>query len=115
MRLVVALSVSSLVGLAVACTAGTAPTPGVGAEPAGSAATSPPTPAPGAADTYHKDVEPIVQAHCQKCHAPGGIGPFSLLTYAGAKDYAQLMAEKTAERVMPPAACTGATAAPPPS
>lgn len=102
MRQVVALSVFSLLGLAVACTAGTAPMPGAGAEPSGSAATSPPTTGAGAAVTYHKDVEPIVQAHCQKCHAPGGIGPFSLLTYAGAKDYAQLMAEKTAERVMPP-------------
>jgi len=28
--------------------------------------------------TFYKDVLPIVQGHCQTCHRPGQIGPFSL-------------------------------------
>ena len=32
--------------------------------------------------TFHKDVEPIMQAKCQQCHRPNDIAPFSLLTYA---------------------------------
>lgn len=52
--------------------------------------------------TFHKDVEPIVQARCQTCHSPGGIGPFSLMTYADAKDFAPSMVDMTASRAMPP-------------
>jgi len=26
--------------------------------------------------TFHKDVLPILQKHCQTCHRPGQIGPF---------------------------------------
>jgi hypothetical protein len=57
---------------------------------------------PGQAVTFHKDVEPIVQAHCQKCHTDGGIAPFSLMSYALAKDFAPSMVEETAARRMPP-------------
>jgi len=38
--------------------------------------------------TYSKDVAPIVQKHCQVCHRPGEAGPFSLLTYADARQRA---------------------------
>src|SRR5262249_28586066 len=31
--------------------------------------------------TFHKDVQPILQTHCQGCHRPGEVGPFSLMTY----------------------------------
>ncbi len=27
--------------------------------------------------TFHRDVEPILQKHCQECHRPGEIAPFS--------------------------------------
>jgi hypothetical protein len=30
---------------------------------------------------WSKDICPILQEHCQKCHRPNGGGPFSLLTY----------------------------------
>lgn len=63
-----------------------------------SSSTSP----PAAPVTFHKDVEPIVQAHCQGCHTPDGIAPFSLLTYDTAKDYAPAMASQTKARIMPP-------------
>ena len=31
--------------------------------------------------TFHKDVQPILQNHCQECHRPGEVAPMSLLTY----------------------------------
>src|SRR5205823_11301388 len=34
--------------------------------------------------TYHREIAPILNRHCVACHRPGGIGPFSLLTAAGA-------------------------------
>jgi hypothetical protein len=57
---------------------------------------------PGARVTFHKDIEPIVQERCQTCHSPGGIGPFSLMTYADAKDFAPSMVDMTASKKMPP-------------
>jgi len=52
--------------------------------------------------TFCKDVAPIVQANCQTCHHPGGIGPFSLMTYQAAKPYAPVIKFFTQSRVMPP-------------
>jgi copper type II ascorbate-dependent monooxygenase-like protein len=52
--------------------------------------------------TFHKDVEPIVQSRCQKCHQPGGLAPFSLATYADAKAMAPAMKVETTARRMPP-------------
>jgi mono/diheme cytochrome c family protein len=52
--------------------------------------------------TYHRDIAPILQANCQECHRPGGIGPFSLLTYADAREHAAAIRAMTAARIMPP-------------
>ena len=52
--------------------------------------------------SFHKDVEPIFQKHCQECHRPGEIGPFSLLTYAKAKASAARIKEAVTTRRMPP-------------
>jgi len=52
--------------------------------------------------TFHKDVEPILQRSCQKCHQEGGIAPFSLMTYADAKAVAGSMVTQTKARIMPP-------------
>jgi len=30
--------------------------------------------------TYSEQVAPILQRHCQECHRPGQVAPFSLLT-----------------------------------
>ena len=36
--------------------------------------------------TFTRDVAPILFTHCVGCHRPGGIGPFSLTTYAAVRD-----------------------------
>ncbi|MEZ5318534.1 MAG: tetratricopeptide repeat protein [Vicinamibacterales bacterium] len=57
---------------------------------------------PAPAVTYNRDVAPILFAHCAACHRPGGIGPFSVLTYAEAAAHADDVAGETRERRMPP-------------
>ncbi len=52
--------------------------------------------------TYHRDVQPILQKHCQECHRPGEIGPFSLMTYKQAVNWAQDIKNYTQRREMPP-------------
>jgi tetratricopeptide (TPR) repeat protein/mono/diheme cytochrome c family protein len=52
--------------------------------------------------TFTRHVAPIVYAHCAACHHPGGAGPFSLLTYDGARKHAKQIAAVTAARYMPP-------------
>lgn len=56
----------------------------------------------GDAPTWYKNVLPITQNQCATCHTPGGIGPFSLDSYATAKPMAQAMKAATAEKRMPP-------------
>jgi len=31
--------------------------------------------------SFYRDVLPILQGHCQSCHRPDAIAPFSLMTY----------------------------------
>ncbi len=57
---------------------------------------------PGAAPTFHRDVEPLLQKHCMNCHSPGNIAPFSLTTYESAQAVASRLAVTTRERTMPP-------------
>jgi peroxiredoxin len=52
--------------------------------------------------TYHRDVAPILQKHCQSCHRPGEIGPFALLTYPQARRWARDIKQYTRNRSMPP-------------
>jgi hypothetical protein len=52
--------------------------------------------------TYSRDVLPILQNHCQGCHRPGEVGPFSLLTYRQAVNWASDIKEYTGSRQMPP-------------
>src|SRR2546426_7644719 len=42
-----------------------------------------------ASPSFHKEVEPILQKHCQECHRPGEIAPFSLLSYNDARPWAK--------------------------
>jgi len=46
--------------------------------------------------TFHKDIEPILQRSCQRCHNPNSVAPMSLLTYAQARPYAREMKRRTA-------------------
>ncbi|MFO0871071.1 MAG: redoxin domain-containing protein [Pirellulales bacterium] len=52
--------------------------------------------------TFHRDISRILQQHCQECHRPGGIGPFSLLTLEDSVRWADDIREFTAQRQMPP-------------
>ena len=52
--------------------------------------------------TYSKDVAPILQKNCQVCHRPGEAGPFSLLTYEGARRRATKIRDAVGDRRMPP-------------
>src|SRR5262249_13272925 len=47
-------------------------------------------------------VLPILQDHCQLCHRPGEIAPFSLLTYRDALPRARAIAASSAAKKMPP-------------
>lgn len=52
--------------------------------------------------TYYRDVAAILQNRCQSCHRPGEVGPFSLLTYKQASNWADDIKEYTQNRKMPP-------------
>ena len=52
--------------------------------------------------TWSKDIVPIVQQHCQGCHRPGDIGPFSLASYDPAYRERQKILRAVERRKMPP-------------
>ena len=54
------------------------------------------------APTFNKDVLPILQQHCQECHRPGEIAPFSLLTYSEARPWAKAIKTAILTDKMPP-------------
>ncbi|MDR3637912.1 MAG: ascorbate-dependent monooxygenase [Isosphaeraceae bacterium] len=54
------------------------------------------------APTYFRDVERILQKHCQECHRAGQIAPFPLLTYEHARKRASDLARVVETRSMPP-------------
>jgi tetratricopeptide (TPR) repeat protein len=54
------------------------------------------------AQTYTRDIAPIVYAHCSPCHRPGEGAPFPLLTYADIRKRARMVSDVTQSRYMPP-------------
>jgi peroxiredoxin/mono/diheme cytochrome c family protein len=52
--------------------------------------------------TYYRDVVPVLQDNCQGCHRAGEVGPFSLMTYRQAVNWAGDLKEYTQSRKMPP-------------
>ena len=48
--------------------------------------------AQGAPVTFNKDIAPLVFDRCASCHQPGGLGPFSVLTYASVRQHATQIA-----------------------
>ena len=52
--------------------------------------------------TFTRDVAPILYANCTTCHRPGGLGPMSLLTFAGAKRAAARIRKAVSTGYMPP-------------
>lgn len=55
-----------------------------------------------AAVTFWDDVAPVLYERCVSCHREGGIGPFSLTTFAEAEPWAVAVAAATEARTMPP-------------
>jgi peroxiredoxin len=56
----------------------------------------------GRAVTFNRDVAPIVFRSCVRCHRPGDVGPFSLLTYQDAAKRAEFIRDVIADGRMPP-------------
>ena len=59
--------------------------------------------------TYSKDIAPILQRSCQRCHQPDSVAPMSLLTYQEVRPFARAIKLRTglarapyARDVMPP-------------
>ncbi len=52
--------------------------------------------------TYHKDVVPILQQHCQQCHRAGEPAPMPLMTYKQVRPWARAVKEAVLSRRMPP-------------
>ena len=51
--------------------------------------------------TFTKDVAPILQRSCQRCHRPDSIAPMSLLTYEDARPWAKAIKYRTGLRSKP--------------
>ena len=52
--------------------------------------------------TYYRDVLPILQKNCQECHRKGEVGPFPLVTFKDAFNWAELIQEYVVSGAMPP-------------
>ncbi len=52
--------------------------------------------------TFNREVAPILAHHCGECHRPGGIGPFSVLSYGDVRSRAARIADAVRTRAMPP-------------
>ena len=52
--------------------------------------------------TYCRDVAPLLQRHCVRCHRPGQAAPFALTTYRKAAGWAEALAEAVEDGRMPP-------------
>lgn len=52
--------------------------------------------------TFNKEVVRLFQKHCQSCHHPGDIAPFSLMSYKEARPWAVSIREEVVTKNMPP-------------
>ncbi len=52
--------------------------------------------------TFARDVAPIIQAKCEKCHRPGSVAPMELQTYEQVAAFAPLIRDRVSRGVMPP-------------
>src|SRR5262245_65729200 len=51
--------------------------------------------APADAVTFSKDIAPILERSCVRCHRPDGVAPMSLVTYEDARPWARSMKRRT--------------------
>jgi hypothetical protein len=52
--------------------------------------------------TFHEQIEPLLQRHCQRCHHRGGNAPFALEDYREVRGWRRMIRRVVAERRMPP-------------
>src|SRR5437764_14355945 len=52
--------------------------------------------------TFARDIAPILQANCVKCHRDDEVAPFPLVSYADAAKRARQLVRVTQSRFMPP-------------
>jgi mono/diheme cytochrome c family protein len=57
---------------------------------------------PSAHPTFYRDIQPILEQHCQSCHRAGEIGPMPLVTYDQVESLARAIADSVGSRRMPP-------------
>jgi mono/diheme cytochrome c family protein len=55
-----------------------------------------------AADTYVKDIAPILNRSCVGCHRPGEAAPMSLIGYENVRPWARSIRQRVSTRQMPP-------------
>lgn len=60
------------------------------------------TPSPQDPPTFHEDIAPLFQKHCNNCHIKGGIAPFPLDNYQDAFENGDLIREYVLTGEMPP-------------
>src|SRR5690242_19418814 len=61
-----------------------------------------PTVIPSTTPTFYRDVLPILQQHCQRCHREGEIGPMPLVSYQQSRHWAGEIRQKVRMKQMPP-------------
>ena len=54
------------------------------------------------APTFTRDVAPIFQRSCVRCHHDAGIGPMSLVTFEDVRPWARSIKDRVTRRIMPP-------------
>jgi hypothetical protein len=52
--------------------------------------------------TFSKDIVPILQRSCERCHRPGGGAPMTLITYRDVRPWARSIKQRTMAGEMPP-------------
>ncbi len=52
--------------------------------------------------TYHREIAPLLQKHCQVCHRPNQVAPFPLTTFEETIGWAETIEEVVRQRRMPP-------------
>lgn len=57
---------------------------------------------PGAAQTFNRDIAPIIYTNCAPCHRHGSSGPFTLLSYDDVRSHLREIVAATASHAMPP-------------
>ena len=52
--------------------------------------------------TFNEQIAPIIYGNCSKCHHPGEVAPFSLLSYDDVRSHARTIVTVTQSHYMPP-------------